>query len=437
MCVIAAWGAEGCQGVGPILTRVGANGRLLRVRLHPLPVLRPPGALASRVASPPYDVVSRSEAAALARDNPLSFLHVGRAEIDLPETVDAHDPRVYREARRALDRLVAEGALLRAAPALYLYREVMAGRAQIGVVGGVHVDDYAADVIRKHETTRPDKEDDRTRHLLALAAHAEPVLLLYRGRPEIDRLVVAATAAPPLYDFATADGVAHTVWRVDDPAPYERAFEGVPQAYVADGHHRSASAWRAARELRARHTGPAREEEYDWFPAALVPADQLRILAYNRVVTDLAGRAPAEVLAQLGRVGRLAVTDDPVPPRPATFCVYLGGRWHRLELAEDSIDRSDPIRALDVSLLQERVLGPVLGIADQRTDRRIDFVGGIRGARALAARVDSGEAALGISLHPTTVEQLMAVSDAGHIMPPKSTWFEPKLLSGLFVHPFA
>ncbi len=380
------------------------------MRLNPFRAIRPEPALASRVASPPYDVVSRSEAAALARDNPLSFLHVGRAEIDLPETVDTHDPRVYRQARRALDRLVAQGALRQdTRPALYLYREVMAGRAQTGVVGGVHVDDYEANVIRKHETTRPDKEDDRTRHLLALEAHAEPVLLLYRGRPEIDRLVAAAMAAPPLHGFATADG---------------------------DGHHRSASAWRAARELRGRNAVHSGAAEYNWFPAVLVPADQLRILAYNRVVTDLAGRAPADVLAELGRVGRLAVTDDPVPPRPATFCLYLGGRWHRLELAEDSIDRADPIRALDVSLLQERVLGPVLGITDQRTDKRIDFVGGIRGTDALAARVDSGEAALAISLHPTTVEQLMAASDAGHIMPPKSTWFEPKLLSGLFVHSF-
>jgi uncharacterized protein (DUF1015 family) len=407
------------------------------LRLNPFRAIRPEPALASRVASPPYDVVSRSEAAALARDNPLSFLHVGRAEIDLPETVDAHDPRVYRQARRALDRLVAEGALRHdTRPALYLYREIMAGRAQTGVVGGVHVDDYEADVIRKHETTRPDKEDDRTRHLLALEAHAEPVLLLYRGRPEIDRLVAAAMVAPPLYDFATADGVTHTVWRLDDPAPYQRAFEGVARAYVADGHHRSASAWRAARELRGRNAVHSGAAEYNWFPAVLVPADQLRILAYNRVVTDLAGRAPADVLAELGRVGRLAVTDDPVPPRPATFCLYLGARWHRLELAEDSIDRADPIRALDVSLLQERVLGPVLGITDQRTDKRIDFVGGIRGTDALAARVDSGEAALAVSLHPTTVEQLMAASDAGHIMPPKSTWFEPKLLSGLFVHSF-
>ncbi|MEX2223039.1 MAG: DUF1015 family protein [Candidatus Rokuibacteriota bacterium] len=407
------------------------------MRLEPFRAIRPAPALAATIASPPYDVVSRTEAAALARDNPLSFLHVGRAEIDLPETVDPYDPRVYATARRRLDRLVADGALLRDEhPALYLYREVMAGRAQIGVVCGVHVDDYEADVIRKHERTRPDKEDDRTRHLLALEAHAEPVLLLYRGRPEIDRLVAAAIEAAPLYDFTTPDGIAHTVWRLPDPAPYQRAFGGVPHAYVADGHHRSASAWRAARELRAADRGHTGEEEYDWFPAVLVPADQLRILAYNRVVTDLAGRRPAEVLAELGRLGRLGPTDDPVPPRPATFCFYLGGHWHRLELAEDSIDRTDPIGALDVSLLQARVLGPVLGIIDQRTDKRVDFVGGIRGAEALVARVDSGEAALAISLHPTTVEQLMAVSDAGHVMPPKSTWFEPKLLSGLFVHPF-
>ncbi|MGH7400493.1 MAG: DUF1015 domain-containing protein [Candidatus Rokuibacteriota bacterium] len=310
-----------------------------------------------------------------------------------------------------------------------------ARRIPRAVVGGVHVDDYETDVIRKHEKTRPDKEDDRTRHLLALDAHPEPVLLLYRGRPELDRLVAGAITAAPLYDFATADGVAHTVWRLPDPRPYQRVFGGVARAYVADGHHRSAAAWRAARELRARNAGRTGDLESDWFPAALVPAEQLRILAYNRVVTDLAGRTPNEVLAELGRLWRLAVTDEPVPPRPGVFCVYLDGAWHRLELPEGSIDRSDPIRARDVSLLQERVLGPVLGVMDQRTDKRIDFVGGIRGSRALTARVDSGEAALAVSLHPTTVEQLMAVADAGHVMPPKSTWFEPKLLSGLFVHP--
>jgi len=400
-------------------------------------MLRPAPALAARVAAPPYDVVSRNEAAALARDEPLSFLHVGRAEIDLPDTVDPYDPRVYAAARRCLDGLVDRGALIRAAPALYLYREVMADHAQTGVVGGVHVDDYEAGVIARHERTRPDKEDDRTRHMLALEAHAEPVLLLYRGRPEIDRLVDEARAAPPLYDFATADGVRHTVWRLPDGAPCRRVFALVPRAYVADGHHRSAAAARAAGAARAGRPARPGEAEPDWFPAVLVPADQLRILAYNRVVADLGGRSPEEVLAALGRLGRLAATDDPVPPRPATFCFYLGGRWYRLELAEEAGEREDPVRALDVSRLQERVLGPLLGIADPRTDTRIDFVGGIRGTRALAARVDAGEAALAVSLHPATVEQLMRVADAGQVMPPKSTWFEPKLLSGLFVHPFA
>jgi uncharacterized protein (DUF1015 family) len=407
------------------------------MRLEPFRAIRPAPALAARIASPPYDVVSRAEAAVLARGNPLSFLHVCRSEIDLPDEVGAYDPRVYARARENLEALLAREALVRDdCPALYLYREVMEGRAQVGVVGGVHVDDYEAGVIARHERTRPDKEDDRTRHLLALAAHPEPVLLLYRGRRAVDRLVAAATAAPPLYDFATPDGVAHTVWRLEDPAPYRRALAQVPRAYVADGHHRSAAAGRAARELRARSPEPGGQAEYEWFPAVLVPAEQLRILAYNRVVTDLAGRSAGDVLAALGRIGRLVATDDPVPPRPATFCFYLGGGWHRLELAEESIDRADPIGSLDVSLLQERVLGPLLGIADQRTERRIDFVGGIRGTGTLAARVDAGEAALAVSLHPATVEQLMAVADAGQVMPPKSTWFEPKLLSGLFVHPF-
>ena len=405
------------------------------MRLKAFRAIRPAPALAASIASPPYDVVSRREAAALARNNPLSFLHVCRSEIDLPDEVDAYDPRVYARARENLDGLLARHALVRDdEPALFLYRQVMEGRAQIGVVGCVHLDDYEADVIRKHEKTRPDKEDDRTRHVRALEAQAEPVLLMYRGRPEIDRLVAAAAPAPPLYDFTTPDGVAHTVWRVADPAPYRGAFDGVASAYVADGHHRSASAARAARQRRAEDPRPRGDAEYAWLLAVLVPAAQLRILAYNRVITDLGGRAPEEVLGALGTIGRLSATADPVPPRPGVFCFYLERRWHRLELPDDSIDRSDPLRALDASLLQERVLGPVLGITDQRTDKRIDFVGGIRGTRALEARVDSGDAALAISLHPTTVEQLMAVSDAGHVMPPKSTWFEPKLLSGLFLH---
>jgi uncharacterized protein (DUF1015 family) len=406
------------------------------MRLHPFRALRPAPDAAAAVGAPPYDVVSRSEAAALAEGNPLSFLHVGRADIDLPDDVDPYDARVYAAARQNLDRLVARGALVREArPSLYLYREVLGGRAQLGVVGCVHVDDYERDLIKKHERTRPEKEDDRTRHILALDAHAEAVLLAYRGRPQIDRLAALATAAPPLFDFTSADGVRHTVWLAPDAQPLVDGFAGVPCAYVADGHHRSASAWRAARARRDGKPPRAGDEEYNWFPAVLCPADQLAILPYNRVIKDLGGQSAGAVLEALGRLGRLASGTAPVPPGPGAFCFYLERRWHLLELPADSIDRSDPVRSLDVRLLEERVLQPVLGIADQRTDQRIDFVGGIRGTQALESRVDSGDAALGISMFPTTVEQLMAVADAGASMPPKSTWFEPKLLSGLFVHP--
>jgi uncharacterized protein (DUF1015 family) len=306
------------------------------------------------------------------------------------------------------------------------------------VVGCVHVDDYERDLIRKHEKTRQDKEDDRTRHVLTLNANAEPVFLTYRGRPEIDELVAGiVSASAPLYDFTAPDGVRHTAWAVPDPGALARAFGLVPHAYVADGHHRSASAWRAGKELRAKNPSHRGDEEYNWFLAVLFPADQLRILPYNRLARDLKGQAPSEVLDRLGRLGKLTAAKDATPDRTGVFCVYLDGRWHRLELDPSGIDRSDPIASLDVSLLQDRVLSPILGIGDPRTDKRIDFVGGIRGTAELERRVSSGEMAIAFSLYPTTPDQLMAVSDAGHVMPPKSTWFEPKLRSGLFVHELA
>ena len=405
------------------------------MRLHPFRALRPVPELAERVASVPYDVVNRGEAVALAAGNPYSFLHVGRSDIDLPEDVDPHDPRIYAKAREALERFQADGTLIREAePALYLYRQVMDGRAQTGVVGCVHIDDYEHDVIRKHEKTRQDKEDDRTRHVLTLRANAEPVFLTYRGDAGIQALAAPLTGRPPLYDFTAPDGVRHTVWRVADPAPFVDAFRAVPLAYVADGHHRSASAWRAGRELRGAPPQHRGDGEYNWVLAVLFPADELRILPYNRLVRDCCGMGPPEVLARLTRVGRVSVTDDPVPPRPGTFCFVLLNAWYRLDLDEATIDRSDPIASLDVSLLQDRVLGPILAVGDPRTDKRIDFVGGIRGTGELERRVRSGEMAIAFSLYPTTLEQLMAVSDAGQIMPPKSTWFEPKLRSGLFVH---
>jgi uncharacterized protein (DUF1015 family) len=406
------------------------------MRVHPFRALRPAPDVAARVGAPPYDVVSRREAAALAEGNPLSFLHVGRAEIDLPADVDPYDARVYAAARRNLEALVARSALVREErPSLYVYREVHRGRPQLGVVGCVHVDDYERGLIKKHERTRPDKEDDRTRHILAVGAHAEPVLLAYRGRPEIDRLAAGVTAGRPLFDVDGPDGDQHTVWPVPDPDPLVEAFAGVPCAYVADGHHRSASAWRAARERRAAGPGGAGAAEYDWFPAVLCPADQLVILPYNRLIRDLGGQSAADFLHALARLGRLVPDAGSAPGGPGAFGFYLERRWHLLELPPASIDRSDPVRGLDARLLEERVLEPLLGIADQRTDPRIDFVGGVHGPRALEARVDAGDAALGISMFPPTVEQLMAVADAGAIMPPKSTWFEPKLLSGLFIHP--
>jgi uncharacterized protein (DUF1015 family) len=409
------------------------------MRVNPFRAVRPRPDLAAQVAAVPYDVVNRAEAAELARGNPHSFLHVGRSDIDLPEDVDPYDPGIYRRAREALDQLIAAGTLLRdSKPGLFIYRQIMDGRPQAGLVGCVHVDDYERDLIRKHEKTRPDKEDDRTRHVLTLRANAEPVFLTYRGRAEIDGLVsrIIATSTP-LYDFTAADGVRHTVWTVPEPAALARAFGAVPHSYVADGHHRSASAWRAGKELRAANPAHRGDEEYNWFLAVLFPADQLRILPYNRVVRDLHGLTPAEVLRGLRDLGKLTPATTAAPDRSGVFCVYLRGAWHRLELDPAGIDRSDPIASLDVSLLQDRVLAPMFGIGDPRTDKRIDFVGGIRGTAELERRVESGEMAIAFSLYPTTLEQLMAVSDAGQVMPPKSTWFEPKLRSGLFVHELA
>jgi uncharacterized protein (DUF1015 family) len=407
------------------------------MRLHPFRALRPapmPG-LAARIASPPYDVVNRAEAARLAAGNPVSFLHVGRAEIDLPESVDPYDPRVYATARANLDRMVVEGMLIQEeTPSLYLYRQVMEGRTQTGVVGCVHIDDYAADRIRKHEKTRQDKEDDRTRHVLALNANAEPVFLTHRPNPVLERLPVVETPAPPLYDFTADDGVRHTLWRLRHPNAWVEAFRPIDTLYVADGHHRSASAWRAGTQLRAAHPGSRGEEEFNWFLAVIFPSDQLRILPYNRTVKDLRGLTAAQFLERLARLGRLVIDADPVPPRPGSFAFFLEGRWYLLELAESAIDRRDPIGSLDVSLLQDRILSPLLGVGDPRVDSRVDFVGGIRGTVELEGRVKSGEAALAVSMYPTTIEQLLAVADAGGIMPPKSTWFEPKLRSGLVVH---
>ena len=380
-------------------------------------------------------MVSRAEAAALAAGNPLSFLHVVRSEIDLPPETDPHDAVVYDRARKTLNQFLADGSFLRETePSFYLYQLTMEGRAQLGVVGCVHVDDYEKNVIRKHEKTRKDKEDDRTRHILTLGAHPEPVLLTHAPTPFLSQLGSRITIEDPLYDFTSPDGVRQQVWRVKNTAPYVDAFRRIGVGYVADGHHRSASAWRAAAERRAanpKHTG---EEEYNWFLAVFFPSNQLRILPYFRVVKDLNGQSPEAFVAALAEVGTLTRAAVPAPERPGSFGILVGGAWYRQVLDPGTIDEADPVGSLDVSLLHERILAPLLGIGDVRTDPRIDFVGGIRGIAELEHRVASGEAAVAFAMYPVTVQQLMTIADAGLIMPPKSTWFEPKLKSGLFIH---
>jgi uncharacterized protein (DUF1015 family) len=405
------------------------------LRVHPFKALRPEPTHASRVSSVPYDVVNTAEARAMAAGNPDNWLHVIRAEIDLPEDADPYSDAVYAKASENFARLQREGVLVQdVQPCMYVYRQVRNHRPQTGLVCCCHIDDYANDIIKKHEKTRRDKEDDRTRLTLELNANTGPVFLAFRDRPEIERLLHHDMNQRPLYHFNSPDKVTHTVWPVQDVRAYERAFGALSCAYVADGHHRAASAARAGAQRRAhnpKHTG---NEEYNWFMCALFPASDLTILPYNRVVTDLHGNSPEDIGIALSDVGTISQTSHPEPERPGTFGVYLAGQWHRLELDPASIDLADPIASLDVSLLQERVLEPILGIGDPRTDKRISFVGGIRGTQELEKLVNSGEAAIAFAMHPTTMDQLMGVADAGQIMPPKSTWFEPKLRSGLFVH---
>jgi len=387
------------------------------------------------VAAPPYDVVDRAEATALAAGNPFSFLHVARSDIDLPPDVNPYDDRVYLKARDNLRAFMRDGTLVQERePSIYLYELTMGGRSQLGVVGCVHVDDYERDVIKKHERTRKDKEDDRTKHVLVLNAHAEPVFLTYPAAPYVDRMNQQELGAKPLYLFTSPDGVRHRVWRARRAAEYVDAFRRISTSYVADGHHRCAGAWRASKERRTSNKSHNGQEEYNWFLAVLFPAGQLQILPYNRVVRDLVGTSPEDVLGRLGQVGRLERTKSPAPTRPGVFGIYLGGSWYHLELAPSATETLDPIRALDAELLAQRVLGPILGIGDMRSDPRIDFVGGIHGTRELERRVESGEAAIAFALYPVRIEQVMDIADAGGIMPPKTTWFEPKLKSGLFVH---
>jgi uncharacterized protein (DUF1015 family) len=404
-------------------------------RVKAFQAVRPVPENASRVASVPYDVVNRDEAAALAEGNPDSFLHVIRPDIDLPAGTDPYSDDIYATAKKNFDQFLADGILKQDdANSIFLYRQIMDGKSQVGIVCCCHVDDYENNLILKHEKTRPAKEDDRTRHIMTLGAHPGPLFLAYKDHDELNGRVETAITEEPLVDFTAADGVQHTVWQITDAADYVADLSSVPEFYIADGHHRAASAWRSAGEHKKNNPNHTGDEEYNWFLAVLFPAGQLKILAYNRIIKDLNGLTADDVLTRLAEVGTVESTNNPVPESAGSFCVYVAGNWHRVTVPADSIDHSDPINSLDVAILEHQVITPIFGITDVRTDPRIDFVGGIRGTDELEKRVDSGDWACAVSMYPTSIEQLMAVSDAGEVMPPKSTWFEPKLRSGLFVH---
>ncbi|MEZ6126924.1 MAG: DUF1015 domain-containing protein [Planctomycetaceae bacterium] len=405
-------------------------------RIKPFQAIRPTADLASKVASVPYDVVNREEAASLAEGNPLSFLHVVRPDIDLPPDTDPYSDQVYATAKASFERLMNDGVLQRDADdRIFLYRQIMNGMAQTGLVCCCHVDDYENNLILKHEKTRKSKEDDRTRHVMTVNINAGPVFLTYRDSASVDAIVAEECQQAPLYDFTAVDGVQHTVWIVNRTDELVTLLSAVPEFYVADGHHRSASAWRAGQERRSTNPGHTGNEEYNWFLTVLFPANQLHILPYNRIIRDLNGQTAEQILTRLEKVGTVERTDQPSPQQAGSFCVYLGHhQWYLVTVPHDSIPHDDAIESLDVAILEQRVLQPIFGIGDVRTDARIDFVGGIRGTKELEHKVDTGEWACAISMFPTSIEQLMSVSDAGQIMPPKSTWFEPKLRSGLLVH---
>jgi uncharacterized protein (DUF1015 family) len=403
--------------------------------LRPFRALAPSPEAAASVASVPYDVVSTQEARSLASGKPLSFLHVSRAEIDLPDETNPYADAVYEKAAANFELLKRQAPLMQDdAQRLYLYRLRGEGREQTGVAGLCSIDEYDEDTIRKHERTRPDKEDDRTRHMIKLRAQTGPVFLTYRDRREIDDLVELAKRTAPFFNVTAADGVQHTVWRLDPAVTYRLSdrFRAVPLFYIADGHHRAASASRARQQMRQATPSSAGEQPYDFFLGVLFPARQVTILPYNRVVKDLGGRSAEEFLGALRGKMPVSAAASPSPLRRGEVSLYVAGRWYGLSLPPP--ESGDTIGSLDAELLQRHVLDPILGIHDVRTDKRIDFVGGVRGTGELERLVDSGKFAAAFSMFPVSLNELMAVSDAKQIMPPKSTWFEPKLRDGLLIH---
>lgn len=410
--------------------------------IKPFSALRPAKENINKVASVPYDVVNREEAKEIGQNNPLSFIHVSRAEIDLPESVDAYDPQVYQRAKENLDQLKEKAPLtIDENPHFYLYRLIMNGRAQTGIAATFSVDDYDNDVILKHEKTRKVKEDDRTNHIVTTEAQTGPVFLTYKGSDAVDKIVEKVTTEnQPEYDFTADDGIQHTVWILPDEYNEQviDSFKQTDKLYIADGHHRAASASRARKVKMDANSNHKGDEEYNFMLAVIFPKDQLEILPYNRVAFDLNGLSKDEFLNQVSEKFEVEKSDLKEPKQRNYFGMYLDKEWYMLK-ARDSVLASNSLSdsvgdKLDVSILQNFLLNPVLGIEDVRTSDRIDFIGGIRGTKELERLVDNGKAAVAFSLYPVSVEDLMNISDAGEIMPPKSTWFEPKLRDGIVSH---
>lgn len=407
--------------------------------LKPFKAIRPKKEYARDVAALPYDVMNSEEARKAVIGKPLSFLHVDKAEIDLPEDTYIYDEKVYLKARENLDKLVSDGICAEdEKPMLYIYRQIMDGRAQTGIVGCASIDDYLNNIIKKHELTRADKEADRINHVDYCDANTGPIFLTYRGRDEIDEIVSKYTSSEPEYDFVSDDGVVNTVWLVSDGgdiSALSSAFEKVPCLYIADGHHRAASAVKVGLKRREASPDFTGEEEFNFFLAVYFRSDDLAIMDYNRVIADYNSMTPDELIAEISK-NFLVEKKGKEPYRPEkkhTFGMYLENEWYKLEAKDGIFDETDPVARLDVSILQSRVISPMFGIDDPRTDKRIDFVGGIRGLKELERRCET-DMKLAFSMFPTTLDDLMDIADASKIMPPKSTWFEPKLLSGLFIH---
>ncbi|NEX20490.1 DUF1015 domain-containing protein [Thiorhodococcus mannitoliphagus] len=401
--------------------------------IKPFAGLRPATGRAGDVAAPPYDVMNAAEARQMVEGRPWSFLHISRPEVDLPLGTDPYAPEVYAKARQNLERMIEAQVLIRdPSPSYYVYRLTMGDHRQTGLVGAASIAAYDRNRIKKHELTRPVKEDDRVRQIEALDAQTGPVFLVYRAHAEVDARLAHISGGVPDVDITAPNGVRHELWCITDAQDIDfltQAFSALDALYVADGHHRSAAASRVA----ARRRQPSQSSSQDeGFLAVIFPHDQMQILDYNRVVRDLNGQDPAAFLERIRSSFNVAPSDEPLKPSaPAEYGMYLEGQWYQLTLDPQLIPRDDPVARLDVSLLQDHLIKPILGISDPRRDDRIDFVGGIRGLAGLAERVDSGEMAVAFSLYPTGMEDLMAVADAGEVMPPKSTWFEPKLADGL------